>query len=289
MAAEALERRAEERRLEQLPAEERRAAERRAEPLAPHSEYRELAPPAALAPTLVCSWFQVIGDSDTAYSQRVLPDGCIDLVCIGDAPPVAVGPATRTAIASLPPGIDIVGVRFRPGAAPGALGVPASELLDGTVALREVWGRAADDLHGRVGEARTIEARLAALQQALLARGPRDTDPMASAAVAWLARNPSARIESLARSLVVSPRQLQRRFAAAVGYGPKTFQRIARFQRLLALARARHTLTELALAAGYADQAHMTREVVELAGRTPSRVLGSAGSSLLMSDLFELG
>jgi methylphosphotriester-DNA--protein-cysteine methyltransferase len=99
-------------------------------------------------------------------------------------------------------------------------------------------------------------------------------------------------VEELARSLGVSPRHLQRRFVAAVGYGPKTFQRIARFQRLLALAHTprgvRPGLTDLALDAGYADQAHMTREVGELAGRTPARLLGDAASTLILSDLFEL-
>jgi transcriptional regulator GlxA family with amidase domain len=84
-------------------------------------------------------------------------------------------------------------------------------------------------------------------------------DPLVGAAVTWLARHPAERVHRLAPQLGVSSRHLQRRFVAAVGYGPKSFQRIVRFQRLLALGKrqpeGRLGLTGLALAAGYADQA----------------------------------
>ena len=69
----------------------------------------------------------------------------------------------------------------------------------------------------------------------------------------------------------VSGRQLQRRVCDAAGYGPKTLARVLRFRRLQALAPA--PLAELALDAGYADQAHMTAEVTRLAGISPVRFL----------------
>ena len=66
----------------------------------------------------------------------------------------------------------------------------------------------------------------------------------------------------------MSERQLRRRFVAAVGYSPKMFRRTLRFQKLLALAKASAPvrLGHVGLLAGYADQAHMTREVGEFAG-----------------------
>ena len=69
----------------------------------------------------------------------------------------------------------------------------------------------------------------------------------------------------------MSARQLQRRISDAVGYGPKMLQRVLRFRRLQALPPA--PLVELALDAGYADQAHMTAEVTRLAGISPVRFL----------------
>jgi AraC-like DNA-binding protein len=64
---------------------------------------------------------------------------------------------------------------------------------------------------------------------------------------------------------------LQRLVNAAAGYGPKLLARVLRFRRLQALAPA--PLVELALEAGYADQAHMTAEVRLLAGLSPVRFL----------------
>ena len=55
----------------------------------------------------------------------------------------------------------------------------------------------------------------------------------------------------------LSGRQLQRRFASPVGYGPKTFHSILRFQRVLYLASGEttdKTPADLAFEAGYADQ-----------------------------------
>jgi len=78
-----------------------------------------------------------------------------------------------------------------------------------------------------------------------------------------------------------------------VGYGPKIFQRVIRLQRLIELsaseARAERGLAALAHAAGYADQAHMSREVRELTGTAPSLLLTGFGSTLAMSDLFKTG
>ena len=81
-------------------------------------------------------------------------------------------------------------------------------------------------------------------------------------------------VPALAASVDLGERQLRRRFAAAVGYGPKTFARVIRFRAALGRIRAGEPLASAALAAGYADQAHMTRELVALAGRTPGSLRG---------------
>lgn len=58
-------------------------------------------------------------------------------------------------------------------------------------------------------------------------------------------------------------------------------------QALLALANAEDStrLGHVAQLAGYADQAHMTREVSEFAGAPPSTILGRVASALASSDL----
>ena len=67
----------------------------------------------------------------------------------------------------------------------------------------------------------------------------------------------------------VSERRLRRRFVQAVGYGPATYLRVARFQRAVALASRVPGLAALAAAAGYSDQAHLSRDCRALTGLTP--------------------
>jgi AraC-like DNA-binding protein len=75
----------------------------------------------------------------------------------------------------------------------------------------------------------------------------------------------------LARALAMSERSLRRKFDEAFGYGPKTLDRILRYQRFRKLAQLNGNSSTAALAveAGYADQAHLVRESRRLTGRTP--------------------
>jgi transcriptional regulator GlxA family with amidase domain len=88
-----------------------------------------------------------------------------------------------------------------------------------------------------------------------------------------LLEQPRARGERVAAEVGVSERQLERRFREAVGYGPKTLQRVLRFRHVLealdAGGREADGLSWIAAYAGYSDQAHMTRETIALSGLTP--------------------
>jgi transcriptional regulator GlxA family with amidase domain len=130
---------------------------------------------------------------------------------------------------------------------------------------------------GRPPAARSPAAALASLSALLVARRSAlaAPDPLVCAAVAALGAGP-VRVAELARRAWISERQLQRRFHAHVGYGPRTLHRVLRFQRTLhGLGRApaaEGALAQLAAETGYADQAHLTREVRTLSGLTPARL-----------------
>lgn len=248
--------------------------------------YREYAPPPAVAEFLICSWTLEAERDGRPHQQRVLPDGCTDIVWFGDTSPVAVGPMSRPVLATIEPGTTLVGLRFRPEVASRVLGLPAHELTDRDLPLSELWRQAiVADTSDRLRDER-VAARRVAIAQSLIAsrfdamRGP---DPVVNHAVSLLTSGRSGRIQKLATQIGISERHLQRRFMASVGYSPKTFQRIVRFQKLLALAEAGSPtpLGDVSLAAGYADQAHMTREVVEFAGVTPGALLGKVASALV--------
>jgi AraC-like DNA-binding protein len=239
--------------------------------------YRELPAPGRPAPHVACLWMR--DPEPEAHVHRVVPDGCADVVWVQGARLVVVGPQTEALVSEIPAGATALGVRFRIGAAGSALGVPARELLDRTVALEDVWGLGASRLAERLDAAATTEEAVAALATAVARRlpPPGDLDTLVREAALRAAR-PRSPVETLGDGLGVGERQLRRRFLDAVGYGPKTLQRVLRFQRFLALARAPEAdrdLARLAFAAGYADQAHLTRECRRLAGLPPAALLAT--------------
>jgi AraC-like DNA-binding protein len=234
------------------------------------STYRELPPPAALADWVCCAWV-----SSRSGGARILPDGCADLVWTGRRLIVA-GPATGSHVASEAPGATKVGVRFRVGAAGAALGLPAAELRDENPVAAEVIGTEPGERVEAVSDsAERMLMELTAVVSERLRDAP-PADPLVRAAALSLAA-PDARVREVAERLGLSERQLRRRFEDAVGYGPKVLARVLRLQRFVALARhggaGEAGLSRLAFDAGYADQAHLSRECAALTGVTPSMLL----------------
>jgi AraC-like DNA-binding protein len=256
------------------------------------SDYREFPPPQPLARHLVCLWTQTIIGSGDHFAQRVLPDTCVDIILVNEEAPTVVGPWTEPFVAHLAPGTMIVGARFHPGLAAGLLGLPASTLLNQSVPLRAIWSSAQSAQFERIAGERGLGARRSAIALALLERlALADAvDQEMSASIEWLAQHPHGRIDQLSRWIGFSNRQLQRRFSMAVGYGPKMFQSVLRFQRLLDLASRTSTLNlaQFSADAGYSDQAHMTREVQRFSGSPPTLLLPSARCALRLSDLVKV-
>ncbi|WUH96298.1 helix-turn-helix domain-containing protein [Spirillospora sp. NBC_00431] len=222
--------------------------------------YREF-PEAGLA----CSWTSALPLDAEPFTQRVVPDGCVDVMWSASGILVA-GPDTGPNPAVMRPGDAVVAVRFGPGTAPPVLGVPADAIRDERVPLRELWGGEADRLAETVAAARDPRAALVAAMRERM----RPADPLVGPVVAGLV---ARSVRDVAGDLGISERQLRRRSLAAFGYGPKTLQRVLRFQRALSLARAGEPLAGAAFAAGYADQAHLAHEVRDLAGEPVRNLL----------------
>ncbi len=199
----------------------------------------------------------------------VLPDGCMDLMW-ADGRLLVAGPDTGPHPAGEVPGGAFTGIRLAPGTAPALIGVPAHALRDRRVELADLWpARAARRASGLVegyaegdGDARAGLEALVRTRAAEAGAG----DPL-TAEVAARVRAGEA-VAEIARAVGLGERQLHRRSLDAFGYGPRTLGRILRLRRALALARAGLPFAEVACVAGYADQAHLSREVRALAGTT---------------------
>lgn len=250
--------------------------------------YREHPPVASLRPFVRCIWELVADPAEAGDGplERVLPDGCMEWVFhlgtpfrIERAPgqlerqahALVAGVTTRAILLEPSPDGWVLGVRFEPGRAWAAAGIPARELVDRVVpADHDPWfAEVTERLHAALPDTRV--ARLQAELRARFVRGSgphrnaRDLGQAIDALVDGLAT-----VDQVARSCGLSPRQLQRRFLDEVGVGPKHLARIARFARAAELvAWTDQPLTAVAHAEGYADQSHFAREFRQLAGLSP--------------------
>ncbi|OBB12099.1 AraC family transcriptional regulator [Mycolicibacterium setense] len=221
--------------------------------------YREHDPPPPLSDLVECRWVR----TGPAQPGRVLPDGCMDLIEMDDKVVVA-GPDTAAFIAagSRDP---IQGLRFRPGALPRLLGVPAYELRNTRVDLLELCRI------DRSGSLDTLAVTLAA--RAIRAETAPWPLPVLRDVTGRLAAGES--VSATARHVGWSPRTMQRQCAAVYGYGPATLRRILRFRRAVGLIGTGMSVGAVAAQAGYADQPHLHREIRALAG-VGIRELGQA-------------
>lgn len=248
--------------------------------------YREHAPPRGLEGHVACFWTaRSDGPLDAAAHNRVLPDGCADVIFdLGDADVRAdaaddaghsfvVGTMTQALLVRQDGRVDLLGVRFRPGGSPAFLRLPLSEVTDRRVPLDAL---AADwrTLDGRIRAAGTDEERRALLADALARRFRPDLESDRLIGSAWSRLETTSGgvpVRALADAVGVGERRLLRLFRERVGLSPKEAARYARFRA--ALTRLEHwtgaPLGRIGLEAGYYDQPHFIREFSRFAGLTP--------------------
>jgi AraC-like DNA-binding protein len=202
---------------------------------------------------------------------RILPDGCLDLLWDGRQLTVA-GPDTAARWHASPPATQYAALRFSGGTGPALLGVPADELRDQTAYLDELWPAA---------EARELRDQVAADPAAALtdwalrrAAALEPVEPLGSRVLSMAAVGTP--VAQMADRLGLGVRQLHRRCLPLFGYGPRHLSRVMRLHRALASARVGTPLAAVAAGCGYADQAHLSREVRALVGTTPSDLLRTA-------------
>lgn len=238
--------------------------------------YREFMPSPALRPFVDRVWAL---HSRGGAAQRVLPDGCLDIIVdLERANARVVGAMTKPLLTpTSTERTSYLAVRFKPGCASVFLGVPANELTDDAVELRALGGfEDVDDVRDR-----------GALMQALINRA-RDVPRSITHAVQRLSRADAPSTAELARELGWSRQHLRRVFLQHVGLAPKAFACVARMQRtVISLQNEDEPLVDAALSLGYVDQAHLARELRLLAGATATQVRAEPGSILPIRSLFD--
>jgi len=250
-------------------------------------------PPArALSPLVSVLWHAEAWKPPHRRERR-MPDGCAGIVISLDpASPFTIfaGPSSESVILDIGAAPDVImGAHFTPGGAAAFIQCSVSDVRNASVSLIDVTDSSAVILAERLLECRTAAARLALLERWLMSRLMRSAT--SDQTVLWAARQlkyPQTRVADVTSQIGHSSRWFINRFAEEVGLTPKVFSRVQRFQAALRFARrpAVLSLGEVALAAGYFDQAHLTHEFKAIAGMPPTAVLaGRTGAINHVVDL----
>ena len=255
--------------------------------------YHEILPEGPASGFVERYWVLESDGSERGRVQRVVPDGTPQLI-LNLAQPFEscqdgewrlqprcflAGQLTGPLLLRPIGPVRMLGVRFVAHGAGRMLGTPMPETTGRIVDLSDLVPALARDLD-RIWEAPSDAAQTARVDAIFAAwdrrHGRRDTVVEEAVARLALARVPPD-TATLARTLGISLRQLERRFQNAVGLGPKHFTRMRRFQRVFqAIEQQRPGWADAAAACGYYDQAHLVRDFREFAGQAPSVLLAGA-------------
>ena len=235
-------------------------------------------------------------NSAAGSARQELPGTTIPVIITFDTP-YRVGPVDdtsatsyRTFVAGLSDQPTIVGsgrrerciqIDFTPLGARRFLGIPMHLLARQTFELRDLLGASVTELVEQLAETESWNARFALIDAFLLARHRATETPSDEVRWAWeqLARTHGAvRIGTLTRQLGWTRRRLGDAFRTEIGLTPKPVARLLRFEETRRRLDAGDPAIEVATAVGFADQAHMVRECVDLTGATPRQLANAAAS-----------
>jgi AraC-like DNA-binding protein len=167
-------------------------------------------------------------------------------------------------------GARSIGVQLHPAAASLLFDTPAVTLAQRHTALEDLWGADALRCMDELDAAADAEARLLAMEQWLVRKLRPTGAPHAIVPMVLRSLNAGASVGDAVDATGFSHRRVATVFRAAMGLAPKEYSRLQRLQSVLALAqRPALSWAEIALQAGYSDQAHFSHEFRAFAGVTP--------------------
>lgn len=240
-------------------------------------------PPVDLARYVQAFWF-LEHTGVHSLTKTLHPDGGIG-INLSNAPAMAASmpspdlPRGGSFSVAIQPRSYSAGVRLQPG---NKAVLP--QLIE---AVRSAW----NDRSTEAPDAASPIDRCMRLSDALRSRvRSRSNTPARTEDAIELAmhHDASMSVARLARLVCTTPRTLERDFARKVGMSPAHFLTVQRYVRALDLVlRSDRELSDVALQAGYSDQAHMSRDFSHRLGISPLRARRRHATRVPMTITFE--
>ena len=241
-------------------------------------KYSEAAPHPALSKYVDAYW-TATGNSKTVAVEKILPDGCVDIIfnvgndCYTDNGAVLmkndktylVGTMTRFKETEMDSSTRLLGVRFKPGTFLAFFKfAPLCEIANRTVEL---------DARFSLNTNNRIKSPFKLLDKFLFKNLKNPNQQLLEQVQTIQKSKGQVRIEELASIHFTTVRQLERSFKQHLGITPKEFVNLVRYQNVKAAINQRkpgQSLLSIAFEFGYYDHAHLTNHFRHYNGSTPS-------------------
>lgn len=171
----------------------------------------------------------------------------------------------------------IIIVVFQPAGIKKLLGIPAFELRDNIINLKDIFDREDLEIENMLEEAKTIQEKLNILNlffTTIALKNNIEKEQIVSTSIDFILKNKGLISNSqLVKFTGYTERHIERLFMESIGMNPKTFANIIKLHSFLQQLKNKSNntnLTEIAYQAGYADQSHLIREFKKHTGMTPS-------------------
>jgi AraC-like DNA-binding protein len=166
----------------------------------------------------------------------------------------------------------IFGVYLQPYSIPALFNMPSTEVVNEMPDLVSLLGQVGKDLTEKMMLAKGNKQRLSIINQFLIERiAEFDRPEIIHATQKIIRTNGLYDVKELASQAYLSQRQFERKFKEYIGFSPKLFSRIVRFNALLPNYKNEDvTLTELAFDFGYYDQSHFIHDFIQFSGYNPN-------------------
>jgi AraC-like DNA-binding protein len=255
--------------------------------------YREYLPSTYLAPYVQCYWILRAPINPFPGSERLIPDGNIELIFNFGAPyrrrseadsqfikgSHLVGERTEYYLIEQLGEINHLAVRFKPGGLYPFVRLPLVELTQQAIEVDVVFGPTIGEVEEQLFEAGDDLQRVDLLERFLLAQLNRvdRQEPLIQRLVAEIMQTGGQlSITTLAGQFGVSYKQVERKFLAVVGVSPKFYSKIVRFLAVFDHMKSGsyRDWNSVAFSCGYYDQAHFIRDFKQFTGLTPGQFFG---------------
>lgn len=254
--------------------------------------YHQYKPSPLLGHAIECFWIFRGGNDPVKRLQGLIPGGRIECIfhlgvpmnwmISGTEPngywfnqPVILGQRDRIFYTRPAENAELLGIRFKPGGFGAFSRVPAYLLLNRIFPAHEIMGGFSGKLERKLRSDITDSERIVLVEDELaklkFGAGQEFFEVCEIIHSIRQCIVPD-QVSSFCLERQIHYKKLERVFLKWVGYGPKSYFRILRFNRALKeMGVERRTLTDIAHGGGYYDQSHFIRDFRQFAGISPGK------------------